>query len=143
MTSNSNTGDDKERLLARVCLLLQSVEDESVRFCSCRRLSRNSGWWDVVSVNTLRFKLFSSSPIVSSLLPAAKHSNRTHTLSTAYTQNLNFSFAHIFMQLEGNVLLQRATRDKNINGANLGSCALKETAPQSDTIRCRFKFGTL
>ena len=81
MTSNSNTGDDKERLLARVCLLLQSVEDESVRFCSFRRLPRNSGWWDVVSVNTLRFKLFSSSPIVSSLLPAAKHSNRTHTLS--------------------------------------------------------------
>ena len=142
MTSNSNTGDDKERLLARVCLLLQSVEDESVRFCSCRRLSRNSGWWDVVSVNTLRFKLFSSRPIVSSLLPATKHSNRILTLSTAYTQNLNFSFAHIFMQLEGNVLLQRATRDKNKNGANLCSCALKETAPQSATIRCRLKFGT-
>ena len=41
----------RKRLLTRVCLLLclflQSVEDESVSSRSCR-LSRNSGWWDVV-----------------------------------------------------------------------------------------------
>ena len=94
MTSNSNTGDNKERLPARVCLLLQSVKDESVRFCSRRRLSRNSGWWDVVSVNTLRFKLFSSRPIVSSLLPAAKHSNRTHTLFPRLIHKIWISLLH-------------------------------------------------
>ena len=35
------------RVCLLLCLLLQSVEDESLRFRSCR-LSRNSGWWEVV-----------------------------------------------------------------------------------------------
>ena len=134
----------RKRLLVRVCycyvcccsqLKMQAYVFVVVVFC----LEIRDGGMHSQAI-TYAFVFLPSNRIFVTFSNGALESD-TNTLSTAYTHRFSFSFTHIFMQLEGKVFLQRAilfdlTREKNKNGANFCSCALKETGI---TIGCRLK----